>query len=72
VVYLSATVRSLFGQPTVAAGRRSAASSMITHSRGGSGHRDDWLAARLDELDAGDIAALLTAGRRLEFTGRAS
>jgi hypothetical protein len=33
------------------------------------GHRDDWLAARLDELDAGDIAALLTAGRDLAFTG---
>jgi hypothetical protein len=33
------------------------------------GHRDDWLAARLAELDAGDIDALLTAGRDLGFIG---
>ena len=33
------------------------------------GHRDDWLAARLAELDAGDVAALLTAGRDLRFPG---
>ncbi|HEX9517787.1 MAG TPA: ISKra4 family transposase, partial [Streptosporangiaceae bacterium] len=33
------------------------------------GHRDEWLAERLDELDAGDIGALLTAGRSLRFTG---
>ncbi len=33
------------------------------------GHRDEWLAARLAELDAGDIPALLTAGRHLRFTG---
>jgi hypothetical protein len=29
----------------------------------------DWLARRLAELDAGDIPALLTAGRALRFTG---
>jgi hypothetical protein len=29
----------------------------------------DWLAGRLAELDAGDIPALLTAGRSLKFTG---
>jgi hypothetical protein len=29
----------------------------------------DWLARRLEELDAGDIPALLTAGRNLRFTG---
>ena len=29
----------------------------------------DWLARRLEELDAGDISALLTAGRNLRFTG---
>ena len=29
----------------------------------------DWLARRLAELDAGDIPALLTAGRNLRFTG---
>jgi hypothetical protein len=29
----------------------------------------DWLARRLAELDAGDIPALLTAGRNLKFTG---
>jgi hypothetical protein len=33
------------------------------------GHRDDWLAERLAELDAGDIGALLAAGRNLKFTG---
>jgi hypothetical protein len=33
------------------------------------GHRDDWLARRMEELDAGDIPALLTAGRNLKFTG---
>jgi hypothetical protein len=33
------------------------------------GHRDDWLAARLKELDKGNIAALLAAGRNLHFTG---
>lgn len=33
------------------------------------GHRPDWLAARLAELDAGDIEALITAGRDLKFTG---
>jgi hypothetical protein len=33
------------------------------------GHRDDWLAERLAELDNGDIPALLTAGRSLNFTG---
>ena len=33
------------------------------------GHRDDWLAARLAELDKGNIGALLTAGRNLHFTG---
>jgi hypothetical protein len=33
------------------------------------GHRDDWLAERLEELDAGDIPALLAAGRDLRFTG---
>ena len=31
------------------------------------GHRDDWLAARLDELDNGNIAAILAAGRDLDF-----
>src|SRR5215472_2648089 len=29
----------------------------------------DWLAGRLDELDAGSIPALLAAGRALKFTG---
>ena len=29
----------------------------------------DWLAQRLEELDAGNIPALLTAGRKLKFTG---
>ena len=33
------------------------------------GHRQDWLAERLAELDAGDIPALLTAGHDLKFTG---
>jgi hypothetical protein len=33
------------------------------------GHRDEWLAARLAELDAGDIPALLAAGQDLKFTG---
>jgi hypothetical protein len=33
------------------------------------GHRDDWLAARLEELDTGNIDALLTAGRNLNFIG---
>jgi hypothetical protein len=33
------------------------------------GHRDDWLAARLAELDAGNIPALLAAGQNLKFTG---
>ncbi|MBV9094991.1 MAG: ISKra4 family transposase [Streptosporangiaceae bacterium] len=33
------------------------------------GHRPDWLAQRLDELDNGDIPALLAAGRDLKFTG---
>jgi hypothetical protein len=33
------------------------------------GHRDDWLATRLEELDAGDVDAILAAGRGLDFTG---
>ena len=33
------------------------------------GHHDDWLAARLAELDNGNIPALLTAGRALKFIG---
>jgi hypothetical protein len=33
------------------------------------GSQPDWLAARLKELDAGDIPALLGAGRDLKFTG---
>jgi hypothetical protein len=33
------------------------------------GHRDQWLAARLAELDAGDISALIAAGQNLKFTG---
>ncbi len=33
------------------------------------GHRDEWLAARLEELDAGDVEAILAAGRALGFTG---
>ena len=33
------------------------------------GHRDDWLAARLEELDAGNVGAILAAGRGLHFIG---
>jgi len=33
------------------------------------GHRQDWLTQRLEELDTGDIPALLAAGRGLKFTG---
>jgi hypothetical protein len=33
------------------------------------GHRDQWLAARLAELDAGDTGALIAAGENLKFTG---
>jgi hypothetical protein len=33
------------------------------------GHRDQWLAARLADLDAGDIPALIAAGRDLRFRG---
>jgi len=33
------------------------------------GHRDEWLAARLAELDNGDIPGLLAAGRDLRFRG---
>jgi hypothetical protein len=33
------------------------------------GHHDEWLAARLAELDAGDIPALITASQNLKFTG---
>ena len=33
------------------------------------GHRDEWLAERLAELDNGDITALLAAGRDLRFLG---
>jgi hypothetical protein len=33
------------------------------------GHRPDWLAERLAELDAGNIPALLAAGRSLRFIG---
>jgi hypothetical protein len=33
------------------------------------GHRPGWLAQRLDELDSGDIPALLAAGRDLKFIG---
>ena len=33
------------------------------------GHRDEWLAERLAELDAGDIPALLAAGRSLKYSG---
>ncbi len=36
------------------------------------GHRHDWLAARLEELDAGDIQAILAAGRDLHFIGSLS
>ncbi len=33
------------------------------------GSQPDWLAQRLEELDAGNIPALLTAGQDLKFTG---
>jgi hypothetical protein len=33
------------------------------------GHHDEWLAERLAELDNGDIAALIDAGRDLKFRG---
>ncbi len=33
------------------------------------GHREDWLAARIAELDTGDIDAVIAAGRDLSFTG---
>ena len=33
------------------------------------GHRDQWLADRIAELDAGDIPAILAAGRDLKFRG---
>jgi hypothetical protein len=33
------------------------------------GHRQNWLTQRLEELDAGDIPALLAAGHDLKFTG---
>ena len=33
------------------------------------GHRDQWLAERLAELDAGDVPALIAAARDLRFTG---
>ncbi len=33
------------------------------------GHRDDWLAARLEERDDGDVNAILAAGRALDFIG---
>ncbi len=33
------------------------------------GHRDEWLADRLAELDAGDTGALIAAGRDLRFHG---
>lgn len=33
------------------------------------GHRDDWLAARLEEPGNGDTDAILAAGRDLDFTG---
>jgi hypothetical protein len=36
------------------------------------GHRDDWLAARLDELDNGNVEAILAAGRGLDFLGSLS
>jgi hypothetical protein len=36
------------------------------------GHRDDWLAARLDELDSGNTEAILHAGRDLNFRGSLS
>jgi hypothetical protein len=33
------------------------------------GHREEWLAGRLAELDAGDIPSLIAAGRDLRFRG---
>jgi hypothetical protein len=33
------------------------------------GHRDEWLADRLAELDNGDVPALLAADRSLKFSG---
>ena len=33
------------------------------------GHRDDWLAARPEELDADDVKAILAVGRDLNVTG---
>jgi hypothetical protein len=36
------------------------------------GHRDDWLAARLEDLDDGDVGAILAAGRDLHFIGSLS
>ncbi len=33
------------------------------------GHRDEWLAERLAELDNGDVPGLLAAGRSLQFSG---
>jgi len=33
------------------------------------GSHPDWLAERLDELDTGDIPAMIAAGRSLKFTG---
>ncbi len=33
------------------------------------GHRDQWLAERLAELDAGNVAALIAAGQNLKFHG---
>jgi hypothetical protein len=34
------------------------------------GHKQDWLAARLDDLDNGDIAAICAAARAFPLTGR--
>jgi hypothetical protein len=36
------------------------------------GHRDDWLAARLAELDTGNVEAILAAGHSLDFPGSLS
>jgi len=33
------------------------------------GYRDEWLTGRLEELDNGDVQAILAAGRALDFTG---
>jgi len=33
------------------------------------GHHDEWLAQRIAELDAGDVPAILAAGRDLKFRG---